>query len=200
MAEQIASMRRASTPVDHLIAEMAAMPIASAASLNLVATSLAPQLPNRVDRIRLSLRDPRETTAELWRMSEAEMLRAFPAVSLEEMVAVRDMLWFPNGPGQQPTMGQYLRCLANMFLAREGAGLVAVLPAGHLGRRERQATSAESRRTLRWLLLALPGDLLSACVARSDDALELALTNPTLDRMLAMGGFAEVHLHIGAAV
>lgn len=200
MPDQIASMRRASTPVDHLIAEMAAMPVASVASLGLTATDLTPQLPNRIDRRRLPLRASDEITAQLWRRSEAEMLRAFPSVSLEELVAIRDMLWFPGGPDKPVTMGQYLRELANMFMAADGAGLVAVLPAGHLGRREQQATSAESRRTLRWLLLAIPGDLLSACVARSDDALELALTNSTLDRMLSMGGFAEVHLHLGAAV
>lgn len=193
-------MRRASTPVDHLVAEMAAMPIASRASLELTVTDLSPHLPNRLDPARLAHGDPGEVTGELWRRSEQAMLRAFPAVALEELVAIRDMIWFPEGARVAPTIGDYLRSLAQMFLAQEGAGLVAVLPAGHLGRRERAATSAESRRTLRWLLLALPPDLLSACVARTDEALELALTNPTLDRMLRLGGFAELHLHLGAAV
>lgn len=201
------ALRRASTPVDHLIAEMAAMPLASEASLELAITRLEPWLPDRMSEVRHggqvvspAAARRRHATAELWRRAERDLLQAFPAVSLDELVAVRDMLWFPDGAETAPTIGAYLRELASMFLESRGASLSPTLPRGHLGHVDMTTTSAASRRTLRWLTLAIPPDLLCAAAARGDDALELALTNPTLDRMLREGKFAEPHLHLGAAV
>ena len=197
--DAVGSIRRASTPVDHLVAEMAATPLASVASLELALTQLVSDLPNRTVRHRYDARDPCQDTAELWRRAERELLQSFPAVSLDELIAIRDMLWFQHGSGSSPTVGDYLRDIAQMFLEAHGAMLVPTLPARHLGRTDSE-TSAESRRTLRWLTLAIPPDLLCAAAATGDDALELALTNPTVDRMLRAGGFAETHLHLGAAL
>lgn len=176
------------------------MPLASPAALELGVVRLDPRLPDEIATIRPPIRSPSELTAELWRRAEGELLHSFPAVSLDEFVAVRDSLWFPEGAETAPTMSGYLRNVAGLFLEPRGAVLSPRLPAGHLGRAHRPPTSAESRRTLRWLALAIPPDLLCAGAVQGDDALELALTSPTLDRMLRAGGFAELHLHLGAAV
>ncbi|MCP5031988.1 MAG: hypothetical protein GY939_09315 [Actinomycetia bacterium] len=179
---------------------MAAMPIASEAALELAVTHLDPRLPDDIDASRRAIRSHRATTAKLWRRTERELLQAFPSVSLDEFVAIRDMLWFQQGAESAPSIGEYVCDMAKMFLESRGSVVSPRLPAGHLGRSSRPPTSAESRRTLRWLTMALPPDLLCAAAARGDDALELALTNPTLDKMLREGGFAELHLHLGAAV
>ena len=196
--DQRGSLRRAATPVDHLMAEMAAVPIASPVSLGLAITELEPWLPNRMADIRSPGRP--SPTAELWRQTEGQLLQAFPAVSLDELVAIRDMLWFQRGAGESPTIGAYLEELASLFLENRGSSLTPTLPPDHVGRTSQPPTPAEKRRALRWLTLAIPPDLLCAAAARGDDARELALTNSTVDRMLRSGGFAETHLHLGAAL
>lgn len=194
------ALRRASTPVDHLVAEMAAMPIASPVSLELAITTLEPRLPDEIAAVSATRRSTADTTAALWRRTEYEMLKAFPAVSLDELVAIRDMVWFHRGAQSPRPIDEYLQDMACLFLEARGSSVAPTLPIGHLGRSEQRPTSAQSRRTLRWLMLALPPDLLCAAAARGDDALDLALTNTTVDQMLREGGFAETHLHLGAAL
>lgn len=72
--------RYAAIPIDHAVAEMAAFPIASEAALRLAITELNPI--------------PSGPTATLWREAERKALGGFPAFSVDEAVALRDLLWF----------------------------------------------------------------------------------------------------------
>jgi hypothetical protein len=173
-------------PVDHLIAETAAFPLASEESLRRAVTALDGSLGG--------------DTGELWRAAEGVLVGHFPGFSVDEAVAVRDRTWFGQERGRVP-LHQLLRRLATEALEVAGCRAVPRLPDTRLADAPHKALLAVQRRWWRWVAFALPPDLLLAAVGRGDDGpTEVQLLSPALENMLADRGFAETHLHLGAAI
>src|SRR6266851_1517031 len=96
------SLRLAGIPIDHILAEVATFPLASEAALAHHPTLLHPGLES--------------ATGALWREAEQHLLGCFPAFGLDELIAIRDRLWFAQGGAAPMALEQYLRRLAEWFL------------------------------------------------------------------------------------
>ncbi|MFW6012515.1 MAG: hypothetical protein ACOC92_02270, partial [bacterium] len=166
-------------------------PLSSESSLRLALVELRPEMAGSTD--------------ELWRAAERRLFESWPAVGLDECVALRDRLWFGRGSSdtlqnQAFPLTDYLRALAADSLELRGG--VAVPSA----RPEVQETFGDAsdvrRRTAwRWLSFALPPDLLLAALAgERAGPVSVETLQPVISRHLADHGFAETHLHLGAAV
>lgn len=192
----MSASRLAALPIDHLVAEMAAFPLASEAALQLRIVALDPALSG--------------PTGDLWREAERRVLGSFPAFSVDEAIAIRDRIWFTDRSFGAVPLHSYLRRLAGHFL--EVHGPVALLrPPGDPGQRrskvpglaapDPEPREARARWTWRWLSLALPPDLLLAGLAGNGRApATVDLLSPTLRLLLKDRGYAETHLHLGAAI
>jgi adenosine/AMP deaminase-like protein len=182
------SSRLAGIPLDHVVAEIAAFPLASEAALELGLTELAPELV-----------DP---TGRLWRHAEAHLMRTFPSFSLDEMVAVRDRIWFAGSRRTPVPLHAYLRQLAGCFLEVNGtAALPRLSFEDRLPGPGQEAHTAIARRCWLWLGLALPSDLLLAALDRNGSGPHrIDLLSPVVAQQLRERGYAETHLHVGAAL
>lgn len=176
--------RIAPIPLAHVQAELVAFPLASEAGLSLGLTSLRADL--------------KDDTGTLWREAERALVTASPSISLDELVALRDDLWFRDlGDLEELPLGDYLERMARRFL--EVRGPVAV---PHLAEEPGpgEAGDCAARSDWRWLSLALPADLLLAGLASGGRApLKVETVSPVLKRRLMDGGFAEPHLHLNAS-
>ena len=171
-------------PFDHLVAELAAFPLGSEAALKTPLTDLDPNLTG--------------STGLLWRAAERELLNAAPGISLDELTALRDRSWF-NGDDNNPVpLGKHLERTAMLHLEPSGTGVVVRRPAEMEGPWTTAPTYAETRRSWMWLTFALPADLLVAAAGSHPVAEPDILCSPV--RELLSRGFAETHLHVGAAV
>jgi hypothetical protein len=200
----MSTARLTAVPIDHIIAELAAFPLASAATLRLHCVCLDPALQG--------------ATAALWRQTENHLLGSYPGFSVDELVAMRDRIWF-NDPlevhrrtrqgvpaansmdGKIP-LHQYLRALARGHLEVHGDLAVPRLPPDDWsGRYDQRAPAAVARTAWRWLTLALPPDLLLAALGTVENGPHYVETlSPTLAQHLKEQGFAETHLHVGAGL
>lgn len=196
-------IRAASIPIEHLAAEMAAFPIASEASFRISPIELCPFLAAR----RFAGSSAAEKTGTLWRETEQSLISATPAISLDELVKLRDRIWFPweekLGPPRSVSLGEFLRRLAESHLRIRGstaapcqksAGVTVDTDSESQGK-------AQAREAWRWLSFALPPDLLLAALHR-DGRMPTCIEqlSPQMERMLQDRGFAETHLHLGAAL
>lgn len=176
--------RIAPIPLAHVQAEIAAFPLASEAGLSLGLTSLRADLKN--------------DAGTLWREAERALVTASPSISLDELVALRDDLWFRDLAGlDELPLGIYLERMSRRFL--EGRGPVAV---PHLAEEAGPGESGDcaARSDWRWLSLALPADLLLAGLSSAGLApLRVETVSSVLKRRLMDGGFAELHLHLNAS-
>jgi hypothetical protein len=173
-------------PVDHLIAETAAFPLAGEMALRRAVTALDGSMNG--------------DTGDLWRAAEGALVGHFPGYSVDEAVAVRDRVWFGQQRGRVP-LHQLLRRLAAEALECAGCRAVPRLPDTRLADVPHQALLAVQRRWWRWLCFALPPDLLLAAIcSRTEGPTEVQLLSPALENLLADRGFAETHLHLGAAI
>lgn len=122
---------------------------------------------------------------------------------------LRDFFWFARH-GKVP-LHRYLRDLAKQSL--QVAGGVAKVQSNSNTCNARLSTSlveapvkpnddlCQRRRSWRWLSFALPPDLLLAALTTSTSApTAVDLLSPNMATLLADGGFAEIHLHRGAAL
>lgn len=167
-----ATARAAFLPFDHLAAELLAFPLGSEAALANPVVALDP-----------AMNDP--ATVELWEAAERALLSASPALSLDELVSMRDDLWFglrarsdaarPAGAAGRPRPLQQLLADA----ATPDPGL----------------TGPQRRRARMWLTFALPADLLAACSGLDPGDELIPPVRDLLER-----GFAETHLHVGASL
>lgn len=181
--------RLAGIPVDHVVAEIAAAPFSSVTGFQMGILELDPLL--------------RGTMGDFWRAAEAETLDGFPAFSVDEIVLIRDRLWFnTRRAGETRALSAYLQGVASAFLqVRES---VAV-PDGRngTGRRSSQSSfEAEARWAFRWLSFALPKDFLLAGLPQSDRGRPTTIDpiSVRLAKRLSVHGFGEMHLHLGAAL
>ncbi len=187
------SSRIAHIPIDHIIAEMAAFPLASNDALELGLTELSPLL--------------RDETGELWRRAERHLLGGSPAFSVDEAVASRDALWFHHDPASPlPTrdipLHQYVDHLAQEYLEIRGSTATPRCPeSSDIPRQSDCLYKPLARRAWWWLTVALPPDLLLA--ARYDGGHRpdcIVPLSPALAQHLHDAGYAETHLHLGAAI
>ncbi len=195
--------RLARIPFEHVEAELAAFPIASEASFRSGLVCLEP-VASRVSMHRNlwpapegGIRTARQLN--LARVAERDILLSVPSVPLDEFVAIRDRVWFGNSAERVDMhtpipLVRYLRRLSEQYLDESGRPVDP--PSSRNGNED-----ASSRARLRWswLCRALPADLLRAGrgVAPADES-PFSLS-PNIDRLLREIGYAETHLHLGAA-
>ena len=180
----MSTTRLAAIPFEHVEAELAAFPIASEASFRSLLVCLFPVA-------------SRQT--ELSRAAEREILLSIPSLPLDEFVAIRDRVWFGDcqarvGMQAQVPLVRYLRGLSERYLDRLGR------PVGvHSRGAGSEGPSPSARLRWSWLCRALPPDLLRAArgVVPTDET--PFLLSPAVDRLLREEGYAETHLHVGAA-
>ena len=192
--------RAVETPTHHLFAEMAAFPIASAEAvqnpLSVLEPVIATQTPEGL------------ATGRLWRDAERHLLHCGAGFSVEELVALRDEVWFDlaqqadrAAPVKQAQVRliDYVRRLSERTLEVQGGGAKPRTPfRSRPGiRRDVDAREALARRDWRWLTFALPADFLLAAhrnwrrmQARVD------IVSPWLRSRLSDQGFAQSHVHM----
>ncbi|MCY1031275.1 hypothetical protein OV207_07385 [Corallococcus sp. BB11-1] len=185
--------RNASIPWHHTISELVAFPLASEAALRQRVTSLDPRL-------------KQEETWRLWRAAERELIAASPSLSIDELVGLRDELWFKgtenteSPPRNSIDLANYLRGVSKTFLRHTGALAIPDFTLRKLHERG-QSRSAHDRSMWRWLSFALPSDLLLASLGQDEVGPErIYVLSPLLEQQLRDGGFAEPHLHLSAAL
>ena len=185
----MATNRRAAIPFEHVEAELAAFPIASEAGFRSALIELPAVTSRRSD----------ENGTDLFRSAEKEILASAPSVPLDELLAIRDRLWFGSmsdlvGGVRSVPLVQYLRGLAADYLDPQGRPAECPTEDDVL-----QGPSPQARVRWSWLCRALPPDLVRVArnIGPADDS-PFSL-NPVVERLLREDGYAETHLHLGAA-
>ena len=181
--------RLAAIPFEHVEAELAAFPIASEAGFRTASVELDP----------VASRKNNQKGKELARLAEREILASLPALPLDEFFALRDKLWFgpdpwrDSGPRTVPLV-EYLRRLAVDYLDPQGRPVDRSAKDKGL-----QGPSPRARVRWSWLCRALPPDLVRIArrIGPADDS-PFPLS-PAVDRLVRESGYAETHLHLGAA-
>ena len=182
----MSTTRLASIPFEHMEAELAAFPIASEASFR------SPFV--RLDPVTLGLQQK-----NLSRAAEREILLSMPSVPLDEFVAIRDRVWFGDRQAgvdvqAQVPLARYLRGLSERYL--DGLGRPIDVPSRG-GRSKGRSPYARLRWS--WLCRALPSDVLRTARGVVPPDQTPFLLSPAVDRLLREEGYAETHLHVGAA-
>ena len=182
----MAAVRLAPVPFEHVEAELAAFPIASESSFCTPLVELDPSFAGNRQKC-------------FWRAAEREILSSIPSLALDEFVMVRDRVWFGERPKlENPQsaipLAKYLHTLSTRHLDELGQ------PVGPVPQTDqRNGPSPHARLRWSWLCRALPPDLLRAArgLPNADDSpFQLS---PVVERLLQERGFAETHLHLGAA-
>lgn len=182
-----ASARTTLLPFDHLRAELTAFPLASEAALTNPVTHLDPDP------------DPHDPVVALWRSAEKELLPAAPGVALDDLTAMRDSCWFGDGRRTRRSLQSFLRANTLLHMEYLGAGVVPRRPEPLAGPVSARPAHAQARQAWMWLTFALPDDLLLAAVGHRGWVPSPDLLTPAVRDLLARG-FAETHLHVGAAL
>ncbi len=205
--------RQTAVPIDHVIAELAAFPLASEASLHLQSQASKTAAPQCI-KLDPSLQGP---TAPLWRAAENHLLGSYPGFAVDELVAMRDRIWFNDHlrfdaqwrpipfssyTESSITLDRYVRTLAHTHLEARGDTARPHLRHDDWSRlNESRQADAIARSAWCWLALALPPDLLLGALGSPQGGPhEIDSISPTLAQQLAEQGFAETHLHVGAGL
>ena len=182
----MAGLRLAAIPFEHVEAEVAALPIASEASFRFHPVALSSSLSDKPQN-------------RLWRAAEREILASMPSIALDEFVTIRDGVWFGaplelDGRRAKVSLVRYLHRLSEQYLDAQGRPVDMPSPPS-----SRVGPSPSSRLRWSWLCRALPPDLLLTArnIGNADDP--QFMLSPVVERLLREGGFAETHLHLGAA-
>ncbi|MCA9048050.1 MAG: hypothetical protein KDA89_04945 [Planctomycetaceae bacterium] len=208
------TVRRSSFSVDFVTAEMFAAPFWLPKSLTEAITSLHPDLND--GRSRSSGK-----TAALFRQTERYLLSQIPSMSLDEFMALRDRIWFPatessglDDFGTTPIpLHEVALSLASVIKQLPGLGseeydrVSTASTDPQLFNRERRFREIHS-----WFSTALSPDFLAGIISvraglRHDDRgvrlcremLSSGGVSPNVEHLLRSRGFAETHLHVGAA-
>lgn len=182
------SIRHTVVSTLHTQAELVAFPFSSEAALRFCVTGLCPLL--------------RQHTRGLWREAEARLIGESPALSLDELGAMRDALWFADSDGTVVVpLVHLLDRISRNYLEVSGSF-------AHPSRKGRRSSEAGARSSpadglehmWRWLSFALPPDLLLAALAGETAPHEVFAVAPNVAALLSQEGFAETHVHQGAAM
>ncbi|MFM8222767.1 MAG: hypothetical protein ACKOJF_27990, partial [Planctomycetaceae bacterium] len=183
--------------LDHIVAEIVALPIVGREAYRL-----------GVDALDCRFEEP--ACRKLWRFAERDLLTKFPHTAVDELISLRNLLWFSSGessrlPNPQSShlpLGEFVRRIAEEFLMVDGARARPRLPDGPGQRQEQSSSEAPepaARRAWRWLTFALPADLLLAGLATDDTGpTTVEVVSDTVSALLD-SGYAETHLHFGVA-
>jgi hypothetical protein len=203
-------LRSTDIPVDHLVAEIAAIPFASPISLRLALHDV-PE-PEHGPAAHRGSRPRSEAARRLWRETEAQLVGSFPGISLDELANWRDRLWYdPNAaPGRTPGTGmplhRLLRQVAHNHLEARGpiARPFIARPDEHWPESNWQSLDLpqdlRGRQRWRWLSFALPADLLLAALDGGRNApTRVETVSPPIANLLQNTGFAETHVHLGSS-
>ncbi|HEV7642804.1 MAG TPA: hypothetical protein VGO50_02575 [Pyrinomonadaceae bacterium] len=176
--------RLANIPFEHIEAELGAFPIASEASFRNGITSLNPAT---------------SKDDNLWRGAERYILQNLPSVTPDEAITLRDKLWFNSSNGNETDTGpvplvSYVRRLAADYLDPYG---IPVSPSYTF---QTEMSAPEARLRWSWLCRALPPDFLRTVRGVVDPDSHHFPLHPVMQKMLQDKGFAETHLHLGAAL
>jgi hypothetical protein len=180
-----------------MLAEVASFPLASIEALKhpSMALSLDPDFKS-------------EESKELWRQAEKKFVKQFPDVSIDEIIFVRDLLWFHDEnysvKDHPVSLSSYLYHLTSRCLKIEGSTARPDIFRYFRLKNSYQSTLTEknqSRTFWRWITLALPQDLLMAGFSlKGKKTSTVDTVSPLLKRVLKDKEFAETHLHLGAAI
>lgn len=197
-------------PIEHVTAELAAFPIASEAASRLSVVAIDPAMTGR--------------SRELWRAAEGALVMAFPSFSVDEVVALRDWLWFhregdgedgasrkrrvrrvheTRGDTKTVSLVDFLRSISHATLEAAGNVFRPRMPpwTDHGAHSASGAADARARRFWRWVSFAIPPDLLMAAHGTSGSvAAEVEVVSPVLARILEDRGYVEPHMHVTAAI
>jgi hypothetical protein len=172
-----AGLRTTLLPIEHLDAELLAAPFASDSAFAGALVALDPSLKSATD--------------SLWRQTERDLLYRFPGMSIDELIYRRDCAWFgPPGRLAPVPLGEMLRrSMREVIYADAGRARLIV---------KRDKNEAEQRHWWRWLTFSLPTDLLLAAAGAGSEQLDFVCAR--LRQQLELGGIAEPHLHLRAAL
>ncbi len=209
------SLRTSHHPTDLLIAEVFAAPFWLPASLELGITSLSRKLTGSGKNA--------TTTRKLFRQTENYLLPRFPSTNLDELISIRDRIWFPNfghknGRSTHVPLHHVALSLVDVMADSPEIGFgefsdsllsnrIPVTSTGSHINRQRKFRSI-----FYWLSTAVPPDFLKTLVQfrssqmPSDRRMRLnaeLLDSDSLSRnvrhLLVSKGMAESHLHLGGA-
>ena len=184
------SRRTAIIPLDYIIAEMIAFPLTSVSAFENRIISLDPEMPG--------------PTAKLWRDAERRIAAVIPDLSIDQLVAIRDRIWFEDCPFcSSISIHDFLERGAAKFLETQGPEAIPrSVPQSETRYVEEGITNTSRRsRSLRWLSFSLPVDLLLGALGshRAPPA-KIRYLSPKLLTHLNDNGFAETHLHAWASL
>jgi hypothetical protein len=174
----LTSSRVVGVPIEHIDAELLAAPFASRNAFAKSLVSLDPRL--------------KGATVPLWREAERDLLVRFPGMSVDDLLARRDHIWFDQ-PQRLPTpvsLDEVVRNAALLVVTAD-AGVVCLV-------RRHERGEIEQRRMWRWISFSLPPDLLLASIGAPSE--RLTHLSHSLRNRLAGDGLAETHLHLKAAL
>ena len=178
--------------LDHIVAEIIACPLVLAAAFQ--------SGMYQIDCV-FQQRDSRD----VWRAAERELTSRFPHTSIDELISLRNRLWFDHRNVQSKQsipIHEFVQRIAREFLHPKGTYAVPALPeAKHCrgGISSGEAPDPAARRAWRWLMFALPEDLLLAGLdqhGHSPTHVQVVSENVAA---LLRRGYAETHLHYGVA-
>jgi hypothetical protein len=93
----VAYLRVSSIPLEHLVSELAAFPLATEAALSAAPVRLTPLISNPWESIVADGGEGRpesDRTGLLWREAEMQLAAQTPGLSIDELVSLRDRIWF----------------------------------------------------------------------------------------------------------
>jgi hypothetical protein len=188
------SLRQALVPLEHVYAELLAFPLASEAAF-------------RAGLDRLEPGPSGGAGDRLWQGFEQDLFHTLPALSVDEMACLRDRVWYGAPGSEGGPLHAYLRRHAAGLLRAcgnvaeprpscDGAEPETYLPADS----DDEEAMVVARRRWRWVTFALPADLILAGLAGESPPGRVDTLSPALRAILGDQGYAETHLHVGAAV
>ncbi|MCP4115293.1 MAG: hypothetical protein GY737_07755 [Desulfobacteraceae bacterium] len=188
--ELYGTLTNAGIPIEFLVAEIIAFPLASVYTYENPITKLYPDFQG-------------DTMKLLWRNAESHIVQTIPDISIDMVLAIRDQFWFGKNLEKCEEISSFLKRVAGEFLEVRGAFAVPkVVGDDSLIKREHQIAPVTRRNnTLRWFSFSLPMDLfLGALGNPCGPPVDIDYLSPQLFRNLNDKGFAEPHFHIGAAL
>jgi hypothetical protein len=187
--------RSAHIPFEYVVAELATAPLGLPGALSLSLTEIDPNL--------------RGSTGQLWRETENTLLSHLSAYSVDELVALRDWLWFGDlhrketGELEAVPIGAMLSRFAKNTLIFAGDSFRPRRPQWSEAWREESALTDDplARRYWRWIAFAMPPDLLIAAHPEHGEvATTVEVVSPVVRQILLDDKYVEPHMHLGAAL
>ncbi|MCA9004264.1 MAG: hypothetical protein KDA70_03245, partial [Planctomycetaceae bacterium] len=170
--------------IDHILSELAAFPLCSSAALNRPLIGIDFEL--------------KGASQHLWRQTEIHFSGRFPHLGLDELISMRNSVWFGNSASGSRSLVDYLKWLSSLWLVSKGANAE---PKSPNRTQKHEAYDPIARRAWRWMTFSLPGDLLLAGLSRDGRGpVRVNMLAPSVEALLRNGGYAETHLHLGAAL